>query len=151
MDISPEQMRRLLQEVRENFDYCLIDAPAGLGQGFRLATDYADNVVVITTTDAIALRDAQRTVTELSHFPTGRIHLVVNRVQKKMLKAMHATIDDAIDTAGLPLLGVIPEDSDLSFALNRGMVLRERNYYAARAYEHIAKRIAGRKVSLMKI
>ena len=151
MDILPEQMRRLLQEIRENFDYCLIDAPAGLGQGFRLATDYADNVVVITTTDAIALRDAQRTVTELSHFPTGRIHLVVNRVQKKMLKAMHATIDDAIDTAGLPLLGVIPEDSDLSFALNRGMVLRERNYYAARAYEHIAKRIAGRKVSLMKI
>lgn len=150
-DISPEQMCRLLQEVRESFDFCLIDAPAGLGQGFRLATDYADNVVVITTTDAIALRDAQRTVTELSRFPTGRIHLVVNRVEKKMLKAMHATIDDAIDTAGLPLLGVIPEDGDLGFALNRGMALRECNYYAARAYENIAKRMAGRKVSLMKI
>lgn len=151
MPVSPSQMCRLLQEVRENFDYCLIDAPAGLGQGFRLATDFADSVVVITTTDAIALRDAQRTVTELSQFPTGRIHLVVNRVQKKVLKSLHTTIDDAIDSAGLPLLGVIPEDSDLGFALNRGVALRERNYYAARAYENIAKRIAGRKVPLMKI
>lgn len=151
LTISADQMRDLLQQVREEFDYCLIDAPAGLGKGFLLATDFADNVVVVTTTDAIALRDAQRTVTELSRFPTGRIHLVVNRVQKKMLKSMRTTIDDAIDTAGLPLLGVIPEDSDLSFAMNRGIALRECNYYAARAYENIAKRIVGRKVSLMKI
>ena len=151
ISISSRQMGNLLQEIRENFDFCLIDAPAGLGLGFHLATDYADNAVVVTTTDAIALRDAQRTVTELSRFPTGRLHLVVNRVQKKLLRTMHTTIDDAIDTAGLPLLGVIPEDSDLSFALSRGIPLRECNYYAARAYENIAKRIAGRKVSLMRI
>ncbi len=151
LKISASQMRQLLQEVRENFDYCLIDAPAGLGPGFRLATAFADNVVVVTTTDSIALRDAQRTVTELSRFPTGRIHLVVNRVQRKLLKSMRTTIDDAIDTAGLPLLGVVPEDNDLSFALNRGIPLRECNYYAAHAYENIAKRIVGRKVSLMRI
>ena len=151
LSVTSKQMLQLLQEIREQFDYCLIDAPAGLGQGFRLATDYADNVVVVTTTDPIALRDAQRTVTELNRFPTGRIHLVVNRVQRKLLKAMRTTIDDAIDTAGLPLLGVVPEDSDLSFSLSRGIPLRDCNYYAARAYENIAKRIVGRKVSLMRI
>lgn len=151
INITPRQMKVLIQEIRENFDYCLIDAPAGLGQGFQLATAFADNAVVVTTPDPIALRDAQRTVTELSRFPTGRLHLVVNRVQKKMLKSMRTTIDDAIDTAGLPLLGVVPEDSDMSFAQSRGIPLRDCNYYAARGYENIAKRIVGRKVSLMKI
>ena len=62
LDVTDEQMRQLLDQVRQEYDYCLIDAPAGLGQGFRLATGCADCVVVITTTDASALRDAQHTV-----------------------------------------------------------------------------------------
>ena len=144
-------MRCLTEQIREQYDYCLIDAPAGLGLGFRLATFCADNVVVVTTTDNSALRDAQRTVMELSHFPRGAVHLAVGRVQKKMLRALHTTIDDAIDTAGLPLIGVIPEDSDVPAALNRGIALRDFNYYAARAYENIARRLSGEKVSLMRI
>ena len=72
-------------------------------------------------------------------------------VQKKMLKALHTTIDDAIDTAGLPLIGVIPEDSDVPAALNRGIALRDFNFYAARAYENIARRLTGEKVPLMRI
>ena len=143
-------MEHLAQEIREKYDYCLVDAPAGLGQGFALATAGADNVVVVTTTDPAALRDAQRTVMELRRFPTGKVHLVVNRVQKKMLKALHSTIDDAMDTAGLPLLGVIPEDGDIPLALNRGIPLRETNYYAQRAYENIAKRITGARVPLLR-
>ena len=122
-----------------------------LGHGFRLAADYADSVVVVTTMDPSALRDAQRTVMELQRFPTGSIHLVVGRVQRKMLRALHTNIDDAIDTAGLPLLGVVPEDPDLPYALNRGVPLREINSYAARAYENIARRLTGRRVPLMKI
>lgn len=151
VDISTADMARLTDEIRGCYDICLIDSPAGLGQGFQLSTAVADSVVVVTTTDQSALRDAQRTVMELGRFPTGKLHLVVNRVQKKMLKALRTTIDDAIDTAGLPLLGVVPEDSDVPFALNRGIPLRDCNYYAARAYEHIAKRILGKKISLMKI
>ena len=151
LDISPDDMARLADEIRERYDICLIDSPAGLGQGFQLSTSVADRVVVVTTTDQSALRDAQRTVMELGRFPAGKLHLVVNRVQKKMLKALHTTIDDAIDAAGLPLLGVVPEDSDVPFALNRGIPLRDCNYYAARAYENIAKRILGKKISLMKI
>ena len=147
---SLNAMQALAQTIRRQYDYCFIDAPAGLGQGFQLATAVADSVVVVTTTDPAALRDAQRTVMELRRFPAGQVHLVVNRVQKKMLKALHSTIDDAMDTAGLPLLGVIPEDSDIPLALNRGIPLRDINYYAQRAYENIAKRITGQRAPLLR-
>ena len=147
---SVEAMGALANQIRERYDYCLIDAPAGLGQGFTLATEAADSVVVVTTTDPAALRDAQRTVMELRRFGTGQVHLVVNRVQKKMLKALHTTIDDAMDTAGLPLLGVIPEDGDIPLALNRGIPLGDTSYYAQRAYENIAKRITGQRVPLLR-
>ena len=147
---SLNAMQALAQTIRRQYDYCFIDAPAGLGQGFQLATAVADSVVVVTTTDPAALRDAQRTVMELRRFPAGQVHLVVNRVQKKMLKALHTTIDDAMDTAGLPLLGVIPEDSDIPLALNRGIPLRDINYYAQRAYENIAKRITGQRAPLLR-
>ena len=151
-DVTDEQMRQLLDQVRQEYDYCLIDAPAGLGQGFRLATGCADCVVVITTTDASALRDAQHTVMLLDkRFTTESLFLVVGLVQKKLLRALHSTIDDAMDAAGLPLLGVVPEDGDVPYALNRGIPLRDINYYAARAYENIARRITGHQVPLMRI
>ena len=77
--------------------------------------------MVVTCTDASSLRDAQHTVMDLNRFPAGRLHLVVNRVRKKLLRQLHATIDDAIDKAGLPLLGVVPEDDALPLCLNRGI------------------------------
>ena len=136
--VEPEQVTALMGQIRESFDYCLVDAPAGLGQGFRMATQEADHVMVVTTTDVTALRDAQRTV-------------IVNRVAKKLLRQLHTTIDDAMDAAGLPLLGVVPEDADIPKCLNQGIPLRDDNFYAARAYYNIAKRIAGYKAPLMKL
>ena len=149
--LTVRQLAALAREIREKYDWCLMDAPAGLGQGFKMAACMADQVIVVTTTDISAMRDAQRTAMELSAFPANAVHLVVGRVSRKTLRALHTTIDDAIDTAGLPLLGVIPEDEDVPYCLNRGLVLRDRNFYAARAYENIAKRIMGRKMPLMKI
>lgn len=151
LELSIAAIRRLAADIRAQYDWCLIDAPAGLGQGFRMAACMADQVIVITTTDVSAMRDAQRTAMELSAFPSGTVHLVVGQVNRKVLRQLHTTIDDAIDTAGLPLIGVVPEDEDVPYCLNRGLVLRERNYYAARAYENIAKRIMGQKTPLMKI
>ena len=146
-----DKMRQLGREIRETYDYCLVDAPAGLGHGFALATAIADRVVVITTADPTALRDAQRTVAALRHLPNGKLHLVVNRVQLKMLKALRTNIDDAIDTAGAPLLGVVPEDSDVPLAIGRGVPLRDMNYFAQRAYENIARRLTGARVPVMKV
>ena len=88
---------------------------------------------------------------ELDRFPNGKVHLIVNRVAKKLLRQLHTTIDDAMDAAGLPLLGVVPEDADIPKCLNQGTPLRDDNFYAARAYYNIAKRIAGYKAPLMKL
>ena len=149
--VTREQMIRLMREVREQFDLCLLDAPAGLGEGFSLATCAADRCVVVTTSDASSLRDAQHTVIELHRFPPGPLHLVVNRVRKKMLRSMHATIDDAMDKAGLPLLGVVPEDDVLPLCLNRGTPLLSPDSSAAAAYRNIARRLQGERVPLLRI
>ena len=151
-ELNAASMANLFSAIRQKFDFCLVDAPAGLGEGFRLAVDTADRAVVVTTTDAISLRDAQRTVMELSHLPRGRVHLVVNRCRKKLMKSLHQTIDDAIDTAGLPLLGVIPEDETMALYAGRGIPLMlSENEYAARAYRNIAHRILGRRTPLLHI
>ena len=143
---------RLMNEIRRRFDYCLVDAPAGLEEGFRLAITGCDRAIVVTTTDPTSLRDAQRTVMELGHLPKGKVHLVVNRCKKKLLKSLRQTIDDAIDTAGLPLLGVVPEDEELPLALGRGVPLVfVYNRCASLAYQNIARRLTGEKVPLMRI
>ena len=150
--VTEGEMRSLLQSAREDYDYCLLDAPAGLGEYFRLATACADRCIVVTTTDPPALRDAPHTVMELDRFPRGRLHLVVNRVRGKLLRSMHATIDDAIDTAGLPLLGVVPEDDALPLAQSRGAALLLVSHTgASAAYRNIAKRITGQRVPLLRL
>ena len=151
-DWDNEKLHTLFDEIRNQFDYCLVDAPAGLETGFRLAISNADRAVVVTNTDESSLRDAQRTVMELSHMPRGRVHLVVNRCRKKLMKSLHQTIDDAIDTAGLPLLGVIPEDETMPLYAGRGIpLLMSDNQYAAGAYRNIAKRITGGRAPLLRI
>ena len=110
-------MRTLLDQARSQFDYVLIDSPAGLGSGFRLAVCGADRAVVVSTNDSSALRDAQRTVAELGK-RLDTIHLVMNRIQPKLMRRLRTTIDDAMDEAGLPLLGVIPEDPQVILAAN---------------------------------
>ena len=150
--VTEAEMTALLAEIRERYDYCLLDSPAGLGAGFRLAACGADRCIVVTTADATSLRDAQHTVMELHRFPAGSLHLVVNRVRKKMLRQLHATIDDAIDRAGLPLLGVVPEDDALPLFLNQGLpLLPTGGQGASAAYRNIAKRIQGEKVPLARI
>ena len=151
--VTPEEMCALLEEVRKQFDFCLLDAPAGLDGGFLLATAGADRCTVVTTPDATSLRDAQRAVMELNRFGRGKLHLVVNRVRKKTLHSMHATIDDAIDKAGLPLIGVIPEDEALSLLLHKGLPSALAPYPgpSAAAYRNIARRLQGESVPLLRI
>ena len=149
---SKREMQRLIDEIRRHFDFCLIDAAAGIGEAFALATCCADRAVVVTTNDPSSLRDAQRTVMELRDYPNGRLHLVVNRVRRKLLKALGSNIDDAIDAAGLPLLGVIPEDEGIPIALGRSaLTVFSRESSAEIACRNIARRLTGERVPLMKL
>ena len=149
---TSDGMKSLLEQVREAFDFCLIDAGAGLGESFRLATENADRAVVVATTEPSCLRDAQRTVMELRDYPTGRLHLVVNRLRRRLLRSLRSNIDDAMDAAGLPLLGVIPEDEELPVLLGKGKA-DGFGYYsgARRACRNIARRLCGERVPLMKM
>ena len=149
--ISEERMKPFIRRAREQYDYILMDSPAGMGEGFRLAVCGADRGIVVSTTDASALRDAQRVVSLLSR-QLPAIHLVVNRVQPKLLRRLHTTIDDAMDAAGLPLLGVVPEDEQVMLSANQGkpIILASRKG-AAVAYLNIARRLLGERVPLMRI
>ena len=154
MTLSPaltgERVRALLSAARERYDYIMIDSPAGLGPGFRLAVCGADRALVVATNDASSLRDAQRTVEELSFL--RQIHLVMNRIQPKLLRQLRTTIDDAMDAAGLPLIGVIPEDRRVILSANLGIPLvLENNRGAVTACANIAKRIEGHRVPIMRI
>ena len=149
--MDEDKMLAMLRTARTQFDYILIDSPAGLGGGFRLATCGADRAVVVSTNDSSALRDAQRTVVELSR-SLDTIHLVMNRIQPKLLRRLHTTIDDAMDAAGLPLLGIVPEDPQVMLCANREQpLILYANRGAATAYLNIAKRLLGQKTPLMRI
>lgn len=148
--LTPEKIRALLDTARGMYDYILIDSPAGLGAGFRLAICGADRAVVVATNDASSLRDAQRTVAELEHLRT--IHLVMNRIQTKLLRKLRTTIDDAMDAAGLPLIGVVPEDPQVILCANLGRPLATQSRRgAALACWNIARRLEGHRVPIMRI
>ena len=149
-DLAPAQVGELLRQARARYQYVLIDSPAGLGTGFHLSTVYADRAIVVATNDASSLRDAQRTVTELGHLE--QVHLVMNRIQPKLLRKLRTTIDDAMNTAGLPLIGVIPEDAQVMLCANRGIPLTSQGRKgAAMACRNIAWRLMGRRVPIMRI
>ena len=148
--VTAGSIRALLRTARDRYDYIFIDCPAGLGPGFQLATCGADRALVVATNDASSLRDAQRTVEELSFL--RQIHLVMNRIQPKLLRQLRTTIDDAMDAAGLPLIGVIPEDKRVILAANMGRpLILEGRRGAANACLNIAKRIEGHRVPVMRI
>lgn len=148
--LSQRDIGALLDTARGMYDYILIDSPAGLGAGFQLAIAHADRVLVVATNDATSLRDAQRVVTELSHIK--RVHLVMNRIQPKLLRRLRTTIDDAMNAAGLPLIGVVPEDAEVMLCANRGLPLTARGRKGAgQACWNIAQRLEGLPVPIMRI
>ena len=147
---SLEQWRRMMSEVKRSFDYVFLDAPAGLGLGFELACIGSDRGLIVSTSDANALRDASRCIGKLADMKT--LHLVMNRVSPKLMRRLHTTIDEAMDQAGLPLIGVVPEDEAVMLAAATGkpLVVYSRDG-ASRACVNIAKRILGMKTPLMRI
>jgi len=150
-DPDPAQFSAMIEDARDCFDFVFMDSPAGLGTGFQLASASADRAILVSATDPAALRDAQRTVAELSG-QIGELHLVMNRVQPKLIDRLRTSIDSAMDTAGLPLLGVVPEDPNVTIAATAGEPFILATYKgAAPAYLNIARRILGQRTPLLRI
>ena len=146
-----DRFRSMVEDAKDYFDYIFMDSPAGLGIGFRFAMSAADRAILVSATDPAALRDAQRTVAELSG-SISEVHLVMNRVQPKLMNKLRTSIDSAMDTAGLPLIGVVPEDPNVTVAATAGEPLVLMTYKgAAPAYLNIARRLSGQRTPLLRI
>lgn len=147
--LDQEAFRRLLCQVREKYSYVFLDAPAGIDAGFYLAARNADRILLVTGADPAAMRDAARAGELLEQMGKRNVRLVVNRVNKKMVSSMSVTVDDVMDNAGLPLLGVVPEDANVTLAAAFNCpLLKMTSGGAAKAYRSIAKRIQGISVPI---
>ena len=147
--IDQEAFEAMLHSARNLFDYVFLDAPAGIEAGFSLAARYADRILLVTGPDPAAVRDAARASDVLELMGKKNIRLIVNRINKKMVSSMGITIDDIMDQAGLPLLGIVPEDPDvvLSAAFQKPLLAYSKKA-AAKACKRIAKRLQGYSVQI---
>jgi len=148
-DIDREAFAAMLRLARNQFSYVFLDAPAGIDTGFRLCADFADRVILVAGSDPASIRDAARTAELLELMGKHRTRLIVNRISKKMYETLRLTVDDVMDEAGLPLLGIVPEDPEVTLsAAFRQPLLRRSKKGAAAACRRIAKRIQGLPVPI---
>ena len=135
----------MLQQARNEYDFIFLDAPAGVDAGFQLAARFADRFLVVTGAGPAAVRDAARVSDLLELMGKKNVRLVVNRVDRDLLSTVKVTVDDVMDSAGLPLMGVVLEDPNVTLAAAFGKPLLQyaRRSSAAKAYRKIANRIQG--------
>ncbi len=151
--IKPDQMKELCEELRKEFDYIIIDCPAGIEQGFKNAIAGADQAVIITTPDVSAVRDADRIVGLLQAHEIPAPRLIVNRVRQQMVrKGDMMDIDDVNDILAIELLGVVPDDESIIVSTNRGEPsVMESGTKAGTAFRNIVARIEGEEVPFMSL
>ena len=150
--VTPEQMVALINELREEFDYILLDCPAGIEQGFKNAVAGADRALVVTTPEVSAIRDADRIVGLLEANEMKKIDLIVNRLRVDMVKRGEMmTVDDVTDILAVNLIGAVPDDEQIVISTNRGEPLVGTNCLAGKAYSNICHRIMGEEVPFLNL
>lgn len=151
--VNEEQMRNLCDKLRCEFDYVILDCPAGIEQGFKNAVAGADRAIVVTTPEVSAVRDADKIIGMLSAYGVTDYKLLINRVRVDMVKRGDMiSLEDIIDILGIKLIGVVPDDESIIVSTNKGepSVLNEKTRPAI-AYRNVAKRILGEEVPLMEL
>ena len=148
-EIDPDSFGQMVLSARDRFDYVFLDAPAGVDAGFRLAAAKADRVLLVTLSDPAAVRDAGRTGQVLELMGKENVRLIVNRINPKLVSNMALTVDDVMDNAGLPLIGIVPDDSNVTLAAAFGKpLLNYTKKGAAAACRRIATRLQGMPVKI---
>ena len=150
--VTPEQMKQLTDELRNEFDYILLDCPAGIEQGFKNAIAGADRAIVVTTPEVSAIRDADRIIGLLEANEMKRIDLVVNRIRMDMVKRGDMMkVEDVCDILAVNLLGSVPDDEHIVISTNQGEPLVGTDCLAGRAYANISRRILGEDVPFLNL
>ncbi|WP_427338981.1 septum site-determining protein MinD [Caloranaerobacter sp. DY30410] len=151
--VTPEQMQELCEDLKEMFDYVLIDCPAGIEQGFQNAIAGADKAIVVTTPEISAVRDADRIIGLLEAKGLHNPKLIINRIRQDMVKRGDMmNIDDMIDILAIELLGVVPDDEAIVISTNKGEpVVGDEKALSGKAYRNISRRILGEEVPLLDL
>ncbi|MDD3361065.1 MAG: septum site-determining protein MinD [Hespellia sp.] len=147
--VSPEQMRKLVSELKDNFDFILLDCPAGIEQGFQNAIAGADKAIVVTTPEVSAIRDADRIIGLLEVNGIRNSSLIINRLRIDMVKRGDMmSVEDVTEILAIDLIGVIPDDEQVVIATNQGNPIIGNASKAGTAYENICKRLLGETVPI---
>ncbi|MBU7008744.1 septum site-determining protein MinD [Phosphitispora fastidiosa] len=151
--VTPDQIRELCAQLKKEFDFVIIDCPAGIEQGFKNAIAGAEKAIVVTTPEVSAVRDADRIIGLLEAAELHNPKLIVNRLRPLMVKRGDMmSIDDIIDILAIDLLGVVPEDETIVITTNKGEpAVLDSNSHAGQAYRNMARRITGEDVPLMDL
>ena len=143
--VTPKQMKSLIEQLKEEFDYVLVDCPAGIEQGFRNSVAGADKAIVVTTPEVSAIRDADRIIglVEAAELPEPR--LIINRFRKKMVdRGDMMNRDDILEILAIPLLGIVPDHEDVIITANRGTpAAYDEESIVGEAYRRVARRLDG--------
>lgn len=150
--VTPEQMAKLTAELKEEFDYILLDCPAGIEQGFKNAIAGADRAIVVTTPEVSAVRDADRIIGLLEANEIKKTELIVNRLRADMVKRGDMmSSDDVVEILAVDLLGVVPDDESIVVSTNQGEPLVGSKAPAGQAYSNICQRIMGEEIPIMDL
>lgn len=153
-DVDAGRFKKLVEEACRRYDYCILDAPAGIGTGFELTVKCADEIIVVANPDVSSLRDGQRTACEAAELTGARARLIVNRLRPKLLRLGKKNVDHIIDEISLQLIGIVSEDKSVIVAGDRGIPLplyRRAHRKSAAQFDRIAGRIDGQKIPLGRI
>ncbi len=153
MAVSPEQMVTLIDELKEDFDYVLIDCPAGIERGFKNAVAGARAAIVVTVPEVSSVRDADRIIGLLSSNGIEDVRLLINRLRPDLVKKGDMlAIDDTLEILGIDLIGVIPEDELIFRSSNLGEpAVTDDSSMAGKAYRNVTRRIMGEDVPMMNL
>jgi septum site-determining protein MinD len=150
--VNPEQMKKLIDELRDEFDYILLDCPAGIEQGFQNAIAGAERALVVTTPEVSAIRDADRIIGLLEANEIQKTELIVNRLRVDMVKRGDMmSVDDVCEILAIDLIGAVPDDEQIVVSTNQGEPLVGSSSLAGRAYENICHRILGEEVPFLDL
>lgn len=152
-DVTPEQMKELIDAIKGDFDYVLIDCPAGIEQGFKNAIIAADEAIVVVTPEVSAVRDADRIIGLLEANEISKIKLLVNRMRMDMVKQGNMmSVQDIVEILAQDVIGVVPDDESIVVSTNKGEPLVfKRNSLASKAYKNIVQRILGKEVPFLNL
>ncbi len=150
--VTPEQMKKLTDDLREYFDYILLDCPAGIEQGFKNAIAGADRAIVVTTPEVSAIRDADRIIGLLEANDIKKIELLINRLRMDMIRRGDMmSVDDVVEILAANLVGAVPDDESVVISTNQGEPLAGDDTRAGQAFLNICRRITGESVPLMDL